>query len=72
MTGLICPSMFFFSCNTEYWVNQNPSNIVSTESIPVVMTTPAKTFLLACGDVKLSVSSLNLSTTKRDTASAKT
>lgn len=31
---------------------------------PVVMTTPANTFLRACGDVKLSVSSLNLSTTR--------
>lgn len=36
------------------------------------MTTPAKTFLRACGDVKLSVSSLNLSTTRWDTASART
>lgn len=40
--------------------------------LPVVMTTPARTFLRAWGDVKLSVKSLNLSTTKRATASAKT
>lgn len=36
------------------------------------MTIPARTFLRACGDVKFSVKSLNLSTTKRATASAKT
>lgn len=36
------------------------------------MTTPASTFRRACGDVKFSVSSLNLSTTRRDTASART
>lgn len=36
------------------------------------MTTPASTFRRACGDVKLSVSSLNLSTTRRETASART
>lgn len=40
--------------------------------LPVVMTTPASTFRRACGDVKLSVSSLNLSTTRRETASART
>lgn len=40
--------------------------------LPVVMTTPARTFRRACGDVKLSVSSLNLSTTKWETASART
>lgn len=40
--------------------------------LPVVMTTPASTFLRAWGDVKLSVKSLNFSTTKRATASAKT
>lgn len=42
------------------------------KAIPVVMTTPASTFRRACGDVKFSVSSLNLSTTRRDTASART
>lgn len=40
--------------------------------LPVVMTIPARTFRRACGDVKFSVKSLNLSTTKRATASAKT
>lgn len=44
----------------------------STPNVPVVMTTPARTFRRAWGEVKLSVSSLNLSTTKRDTASART
>lgn len=42
------------------------------KELPVVMTTPANTFRRACGDVKLSVSSLNLSTTRRETASART
>lgn len=40
--------------------------------VPVVMTTPARTFRRAWGEVKLSVSSLNLSTTRRETASART
>ena len=40
--------------------------------LPVVMTTPARTFRRAWGEVKLSVSSLNLSTTRRETASART
>lgn len=44
----------------------------STPNVPVVMTTPARTFRRAWGEVKLSVSSLNLSTTRRDTASART
>lgn len=42
------------------------------ERLPVVMTTPASTFLRACGDVKFSVSSRNFSITKRETASART
>lgn len=41
-------------------------------NLPVVMTTPARTFRRACGDEKFSVKSLNLSTTKRATASANT
>lgn len=40
--------------------------------LPVVMTIPARTFRRACGDEKFSVKSLNLSTTKRATASANT
>lgn len=44
----------------------------SSLNLPVVMTTPARTFRRAWGEVKLSVSSLNLSTTRRETASART
>lgn len=44
----------------------------SSSGLPVVMTTPARTFRRAWGEVKLSVSSLNLSTTRRETASART
>lgn len=40
--------------------------------LPVVMTIPARTFLRAWGEVKLSVRSPNLSRTRRATASANT
>lgn len=40
--------------------------------LPVVMTTPASTFLRACGEEKLSVRSPNLPRTRRETASANT
>lgn len=43
-----------------------------SQNLPVVMTTPARTFRRAWGEVKFSVSSLNLSTTRRETASART
>lgn len=40
--------------------------------LPVVMTIPARTFLRAWGEAKLSVRSPNLSSTRRATASART
>lgn len=40
--------------------------------LPVVITTPESTFLRAWGEEKLSVRSLNLPRTRRETASANT
>lgn len=58
-----------FSCIEKCLAISQQKN---TPNVPVVMTTPARTFRRAWGEVKLSVSSLNLSTTRRDTASART
>lgn len=84
--GEFCVSCLFRFCNLNILLGYAPELAVvsavfcerkSTQhlfpsSVPVVMTTPARTFRRAWGEVKLSVSSLNLSTTRRETASART
>lgn len=67
-----CNLIFFFALYLKQAVSSACFGRKTGANLPVVMTTPARTFLRAWGEVKLSVSSLNLSTTRRETASART
>lgn len=71
LSGLVTWSTQELTVSAVFFKHESAKHLFPW-SLPVVMTTPARTFRRAWGEVKLSVSSLNLSTTRRETASART